>query len=132
MTSEEEENTRLVSPSLLGSKNFRNINHDRILFTNSNVIIRHCKHIMRTNCTSIALILLIFFISATHFNCQTYDGQQKSNGQDSEFLPTKSKTKRFTSEDESQSSRLRQSFSIPAANPNFEAAFQGKFSDFDI
>lgn len=132
MTTEEEENIELISTSLSESKSLRNRNNNRIKFTNSFVILRNCKHIMQINFNSITLILLIFFISATHFNCQTYDAQQKSDGQDSKFSLVKSKTKRSISENESQSSRQRQSFSIPAANPNFEAAFQGKLSDFDL
>lgn len=98
-------------------------NNIREKTSKSNVISRHCRYTMQTfNLISILLILFTS-VALSVSNCLTYDSRQH----DFELSPLKSRTKRWASEEgEAQSNQKQQASSIPAANPNFEAAFQGK------
>lgn len=125
MISEEESELLYLSLPLFGSNNSRKENITRKKTSSFNVIFRHFKHTMQIY--SLIPILLIFFISAAISDCQTSNVQQ----QDAEFSPSNSRIKRWANEDEEEVAVLKpdlkqQSTSIPAANPNFEAAFQGR------
>lgn len=101
-------------------KNFNIVTSDSL-----NVIARCFRSTMQFQ--AIIHISLIFFISMKVEFCLGQLDERNNNQYASEVSLIQARVKRWADEKLTDSDQ-QQSYSIPAANPNFEAAFQGKFS----